>query len=88
MRLDSHLYQGYELPIFYDSLIAKLISYDLTRDGAIRIMKRALDEYTISPVKTTIPLFRKVMDDDDFRRGIFDTGFINRFVSGEEEEEL
>ncbi len=44
VRLDSHLYQGYELPIFYDSLIAKLISYDLTRDGAIRIMKRALED--------------------------------------------
>ena len=87
VRLDSHLYQGYELPIFYDSLIAKLISYDLTRDGAIRIMKRALDEYDISPVKTTIPLFRKVMDDADFRNGEFDTGFINKFVSDEEEEE-
>jgi acetyl-CoA carboxylase biotin carboxylase subunit len=87
VRLDSHLYQGYELPIFYDSLIAKLVSFDLTRDGAIAIMKRALDEYTISPLKTTLPLYRKIMDDADFRRGEFDTGFINKFVPEEEEDD-
>jgi acetyl-CoA carboxylase biotin carboxylase subunit len=86
VRLDSHLYQGYELPIFYDSLIAKLVSYDLTRDGAIAIMKRALDEYTISPLKTTIPLYRTIMDDADFCKGDFDTGFINKFVPEEEED--
>ena len=56
VRVDSHLYQGYELPIFYDSLIAKLIAWDLTREGAIRIMKRALQEFRIEPIKTTIPL--------------------------------
>jgi len=83
VRLDSHLYQGYELPIFYDSLIAKLVSFDLTRDGAIAIMKRALAEYTISPVKTTIALYQKIMDDADFRKGDFDTGFINKFVPQE-----
>jgi acetyl-CoA carboxylase biotin carboxylase subunit len=84
VRLDSHLYQGYELPIFYDSLIAKLVSFDLTRDGAIAIMKRALDEYTIAPLKTTIPLYRTIMDDADFRKGDFDTGFINKFVPEED----
>jgi acetyl-CoA carboxylase biotin carboxylase subunit len=87
VRLDSHLYQGYNLPIFYDSLIAKLVSFDLTRDGAIAIMKRALDEYTISPLKTTIPLYRKIMDDDDFRKGDFDTGFINKFVPQEDDDD-
>ena len=86
VRLDSHLYQGYELPIYYDSLIAKLVTFDLSRDGAIAIMKRALDEYTIAPVKTTIPLYRKIMDDADFRKGDFDTGFINKFVQAEEED--
>ncbi|MGD8765324.1 MAG: acetyl-CoA carboxylase biotin carboxylase subunit [Desulfobacteraceae bacterium] len=80
VRLDTHLYQGYELPIFYDSLIAKLISFDITRDGAISIMKRALTEFTISPLKTTIPLYLKIMDDSAFKRGDFDTGFINKFV--------
>lgn len=86
VRLDSHLYQGYELPIYYDSLIAKLVAFDLTRDGAIGIMRRALGEYTISPLKTTIPLYRKIMDDADFRQGAFDTGFINKFVPEKEED--
>ena len=86
VRLDSHLYQGYELPIYYDSLIAKLVTFDLTRDGAIAIMKRALEEYTISPLKTTIPLYRDIMDDAEFRKGDFDTGFINKFVPQEEED--
>lgn len=86
VRLDTHLYQGYELPIYYDSLIAKLISFDLDRQGAIAIMKRSLDEFVISPVKTTLPLYRQVMDDPAFCRGDFDTGYINRFVPEEEED--
>ena len=85
MRLDTHLYQGYELPIYYDSLIAKLISFDLTRQGAISIMKRALSEFVISPLKTTIPLYRRIMDDPYFRKGDFDTGFIHKFVPEEDE---
>jgi acetyl-CoA carboxylase biotin carboxylase subunit len=85
VRLDSHLYQGYELPIFYDSLLAKLVAFDLTREGAIAVMKRALEEYTISPLKTTIPLHRKIMDDPEFRKGGFDTGFIKKFVPEEED---
>ena len=84
VRLDSHLYQGYELPIFYDSLIAKLVTFDLTRDGAIAVMKRALEEYIILPLKTTIPLYRKIMDDPSFRKGDFDTGFIRKFVAEED----
>jgi acetyl-CoA carboxylase, biotin carboxylase subunit len=87
VRVDSHLYQGYDLPIYYDSLVAKLISFALTRQDAIRIMRRALAEYTIEPLKTTIPLFRRVMDDPDFQRGDFDTGYITRFVPDEDDEE-
>jgi acetyl-CoA carboxylase biotin carboxylase subunit len=87
IRLDTHLYQGYELPIFYDSLIAKLISYDLTREGAIRIMKRALREFKIEPIKTTIPLHIRILDDPLFRKGEFTTQFIERFLPEEEEEE-
>ena len=87
VRLDTHLYQGYELPIYYDSLIAKLISFDLTREGAISIMKRALSEFVISPLKTTIPLYRRIMDDPSFRKGDFDTGFIHKFVAEEEEDD-
>ncbi len=87
VRLDTHLYQGYELPIFYDSLIAKLVSFDLTRNGAISIMKRALDEFKISPLKTTIPLYRRIMDDPEFQKGDFDTGFINKFVPEEDDDD-
>ena len=87
VRLDTHLYQGYELPIYYDSLIAKLITFDLDRQGAIAIMRRSLDEFEISPVKTTIPLYREIMDDADFCKGNFDTGFISRFVPEEEDDD-
>ncbi len=87
VRLDTHLYQGYELPVFYDSLIAKLIAFDLTREGAIRIMRRALEEFGIAPIKTTIPLYLRIMGDPSFQRGDFDTGFISRFVPEEDEEE-
>ena len=85
VRLDTHLYHGYELPIYYDSLVAKLVSFDLDREGAISIMKRALGEFTIAPVKTTIPLYQKIMDDPSFLKGDFDTGFIHRFIPEEEE---
>ncbi|MCP4681122.1 MAG: acetyl-CoA carboxylase biotin carboxylase subunit [Desulfobacterales bacterium] len=87
VRLDTHLYQGYELPIYYDSLIAKLITFDSTRLGAIRIMKRALEEYRIEPLKTTIPLYCQVMDDPDFQKGNFDTSYINRFVPEEDDDD-
>jgi len=86
IRVDTHLYQGYELPMYYDSLICKLISYDLTREGAIKIMKRALEEFTIKPIKTTIPLYLKVMDDPFFGQGIFSTHFIEKFLPEDKEE--
>jgi biotin carboxylase len=87
VRLDTHIYQGYELPIYYDSLIGKLITHDVTRAGAIRIMKRALRELRIQPIKTTIPLHLQIMDDPLFQEGRFNTAFIKRFVPEEEEEE-
>jgi acetyl-CoA carboxylase biotin carboxylase subunit len=86
VRLDTHLYPGYELPIFYDSLIAKLITHALTRDGAIAIMKRALAEFKIEPQKTTIPLYRKIMEDAQFRRGDFHTGYIHKFISEDDDD--
>jgi len=87
IRLDTHLYQGYELPIFYDSLIAKLISHDRERKGAIRIMKRALEEFKIEPLKTTIPLYIKIMDDPLFQKGDFHTGYIHKFLPEDDEDE-
>jgi acetyl-CoA carboxylase biotin carboxylase subunit len=88
VRLDTHLYHGYELPIYYDSLLAKLVTFDLNRRGAISIMKRALGEFSIAPVKTTIPLYRMIMDDPSFIKGDFDTGFIRRFIPEERDKEL
>jgi acetyl-CoA carboxylase biotin carboxylase subunit len=87
VRLDTHLYQGYELPIYYDSLIAKLVAFDLDRQGAIAIMKRSLEEFVIEPIKTTIPLYRRIMDDPLFCKGDFDTGFINKFVPEDDDED-
>lgn len=87
MRLDTHLYQGYELPIYYDSLVAKLISFDSTREGAIRIMSRALEEFKIEPLKTTIPLYRRIMEDADFQKGDFTTDYILKFVPDDEDED-
>jgi len=87
VRLDTHLYQGYELPMYYDSLIAKLITYERTRDGAICVMKRALKEFVISPIRTTIPFHLRILEDPDFRNGRFDTDFIKRFLPPEDEEE-
>jgi acetyl-CoA carboxylase biotin carboxylase subunit len=87
VRLDTHLYQGYELPIYYDSLVAKLIGYDTTRDGAIRVLRRALQEFTIAPIKTTIPLYLRILDDPAFREGDIHTGYIRRFVPDDDEDD-
>jgi acetyl-CoA carboxylase biotin carboxylase subunit len=87
VRMDTHLYKGYELPIFYDSLVAKLVSFDLTRNGAIRVMRRALKELVIGPIKTTIPFHLAIMVDPDFIQGDFDTSFIERFLPGEDDED-
>lgn len=87
VRLDTHLYQGYELPMYYDSLIAKLIAHDRTREGAISVMKRALREFVISPIRTTIPLHLRILEDPDFSKGQFDTDFVKRFLPQEDEEE-
>jgi len=85
IRLDTSIYQGYKIPFYYDSLIAKLISYDLTRGGCINIMKRALEEFKVKPLKTTIPLYIKMMDDPSFKSGKFSTNFVKKFLSDEED---
>lgn len=68
-RIDTHIYSGYKIPPFYDSLIAKLITKGKTREEALRKMNRALDEFLIEPIKTTVGFCKKVIDDPDFRRG-------------------
>ncbi|MBY0402937.1 MAG: acetyl-CoA carboxylase biotin carboxylase subunit, partial [Cyanobacteria bacterium] len=69
VRVDSHAYTGYKIPPYYDSLIAKLVVWGETRDEAIQRMKRALNEYGITGVKTTIPFHLKVLDNPEFIKG-------------------
>ena len=78
VRVDSHIYQGYAIPPFYDSLVAKLITFAPTRDEAIAKMRRALDEFVIKPIKTTIPIHRRIFSHANFVKGEVDTGFIER----------
>jgi acetyl-CoA carboxylase, biotin carboxylase subunit len=79
VRVDTHSYAGYHVPPYYDSLIAKLVVYAQTRDGAIKKMASALDEFTIQGIKTTIPFHRLVMKDTRFVSGKFDTSFLESF---------
>ena len=79
VRIDSHIYDGYQIPPYYDSLLAKIICVAQTRDEAIDTMERALSEYVIEGVKTTIPFHQALMKDKNFRAGNFNTGFLNSF---------
>ena len=76
VRIDSHSYQNYEIPPYYDSMIAKLIVKGKTREEAISRMKRALKEFIIEGVDTTIPFHLKVLDNKDFNKGTIYTNFI------------
>jgi acetyl-CoA carboxylase, biotin carboxylase subunit len=79
VRVDTHCYTGYHVPPYYDSLIAKLVVFAQTREGAIAKMAGALEEFTIEGIKTTIPFHRQVMLDERFRSGDFDTSFLESF---------
>ena len=81
VRVDSALYAGYDIPIFYDPLVAKLAVWGISRDEAILRMKNALDEYVIDGVETTIPFHKKILDDECFRRGEIHTDFIRERIS-------
>jgi len=84
VRLDTHAYQGYTIPPYYDSMIAKLITTAQTREEAIEKMKRALDEFVIEGVKTTIPFHRQLMDNTEFVSGNYTTKFMEDFVLDEQ----
>lgn len=76
VRVDSHLYSNYKIPEFYDSMLAKLIVYGANRDDALNKMQRALDEFHIEGVETTIPFHQALLDHHDFRSGHYTTRFI------------
>jgi len=80
IRIDTHVYAGYVIPPYYDSMISKLITVAQTREEAITKMERALDEYFIEGVKTTIPFHIQLMKDENFRKGNFTTKFMEDFV--------
>src|SRR3989441_1648561 len=80
VRVDTYVYAGYQVPPFYDSMIAKVIVHARTRDLAIARMKRALEAMVIEGIKTTIPLHLKIMDDPKFRAGDISTKFMEEFL--------
>jgi acetyl-CoA carboxylase biotin carboxylase subunit len=84
VRLDTHVYQGYDISPYYDSMIGKLICYGRDRKEAVNITKRALDEFTIEPIKTTIPFHKKVMNNTAFLRGKYATDFVDRMFEAKE----
>jgi acetyl-CoA carboxylase biotin carboxylase subunit len=82
VRDDSGAYEGGEVPIFYDPMISKLITWGDNREHALQRMRRALAEYEVRGIKTTIPFFKWILDDEDFKAGRFDTSFIDRKLGG------
>jgi acetyl-CoA carboxylase, biotin carboxylase subunit len=77
VRVDSHIYAGYTIPPYYDSMIAKIIAVAQTREEAIQTMERALSEYVIEGIKTTVPFHQQLMKDPKFRAGDFTTKFMD-----------
>lgn len=86
VRVDSHAYAGYSIPSHYDSLIGKLITYGKDRRDAMDKMSRALGEYIITGVKTTIPFELAILQDPNFRRGVYSTNFIDQLLGGARRE--
>ena len=79
VRIDTHIYQGYTIPPYYDSLIGKLIVHDEDRSSTIKRLYRALEETIIKGVKTTVPFYLKLLENEDFQKGNIDTHFLERF---------
>jgi acetyl-CoA carboxylase, biotin carboxylase subunit len=81
VRVDSGLYQGYEVPPYYDSLIAKLMIFGGDRDECLMRLRRALDEYAIGGIETTIPLHQRLLDNAEFASGAYDIGWLERLLA-------
>ncbi len=87
VRLDTHIYPGYQIPPYYDSMVAKLIAYGKNRQEALRVMHRALSEFHISPIKTTIPFHLRLMENALFRKSEISTHFVQEMLKGEHKGE-
>jgi len=88
VRVDSGLYSGYKVPPYYDSMIAKLIVYGTTRQGALRRLRRALEEFVIEGdgMKTTIPLHQALLDNPQFQQGDYTIKWLEEWLAREEEK--
>jgi acetyl-CoA carboxylase biotin carboxylase subunit len=86
VRVDSHAYAGYTIPAAYDSMIGKLITYGKDRREAMDKMSRALSEYMLTGIKTTISFQQAILQDPNFRRGVYSTSFIEQLLSGARRE--
>ncbi len=86
VRVDTQIYSGYNIPSYYDSLLAKLIVKRETRQECIKTLKRALDEFMIEPIKTTIPFYKKIIEDGEFIAGKYHTHFLDKFIQERTEE--
>jgi len=81
VRVDTHVYAGYVVPSNYDSLLAKVIIHDVDRMAALRRARRCVDEMVIEGIRTNIPFLRRIINNPDFIRGVFDTGFVARLLA-------
>jgi len=86
VRIDSHAYAGYSIPSHYDSMIGKLVTFGKDRREAMDRMSRALVEYMITGIKTTIPFEQAILQDPNFRRGVYSTSFIDQLLGGARRE--
>jgi len=86
VRVDSGLYAGYRIPPYYDSMIAKLIVYGMTREGCIRRLRRALEEFVVEGVKTTIPLHQALIEDPEFQKGEYTIKWLEQWLAKEPAE--
>ena len=84
VRVDTHVYAGYVVPPNYDSLLAKVIVHDVDRPAALRRARRCLDEMVIEGIRTNIPFLRRIINNPDFIRGDFDTGFVGRLLAAKQ----
>jgi len=85
VRVDSGLYAGYKVPPYYDSMIAKLIVYGTTRQGALRRLRRALEEFVIDGMKTTIPLHQALLDDPEFQKGEYTIKWLEEWLARQDD---
>ncbi len=84
VRVDAAVYQGYKIPPFYDSLIGKLIVHGRTRNEAIMRLRRALDEFVVDGVKTTLPLFQRLIEEPDIISGNYDIHWLEKYLANKE----